>query len=74
MPERRIVVVLDEIDIQALERALVDADSRAALEFLREVLRPKVDKELSTGHCRPFFELDKGGGNVIVQPPPVDDG
>jgi len=74
MPERRIVLVLDEIEVQDLERALMDADSQAALEFLRKVLKPKVEKELSRGHCRPFFELDKGGGEVIVRPPPVDDG
>jgi len=74
MPERRIVLVLDEIEMQALERAVMDADSQAALGFLRKVLKPKVEKELSRGHCRPFFELDKGGGEVIVRPPPVDDG
>jgi len=64
MPERRIVLVLDEIEVQDIERALMDA----------KVLKPKVEKELSRGHCRPFFELDKGGGEVIVRPPPVDDG
>jgi len=73
MPERKIVLVLDEIEIQALERAIMDADSKTALEFLKKVLKPKVEKELSRGHCRPFFELAKGGGDVIVQPPPVDD-
>ena len=56
MSERKVIITLLERDIQAVEQALLDNDAESALEFLREVLWPQMDKVLSRPHCKPTFE------------------
>lgn len=56
MSERKVIITLLERDIQAVEQALLDNDAESALEFLREVLWPQMDKVLNRPHCKPTFE------------------
>jgi len=50
-----IAITLREDDQIRIEQILVDRDGKAALEFLRRVLKPKVERRLKSG-CRPVFE------------------
>lgn len=60
MPERKATITMGEEDIQVLEQAVLDDDAEAALGFLREVVKPRVDKVLNRPHCKPVFEWDRG--------------
>lgn len=70
MPERKAVVTLGEREIQALERAVLDGDGDAALEWLRAVVKPQVDAHVTRGHCKPVFEWGKTPPEA-VQPPDI---
>jgi len=54
--ERKVTVTLTEREIQWVEQAVLDNDARAALEFLRDVIKPRIDKVVNRPHCRPVFE------------------
>jgi len=56
MPAREVTIRLAERDIQDIEQAILDADAPSALDFLRRVLKPKVDEMLNRPHCKPEFE------------------
>ncbi len=69
--QRRVAIVLEEQDIQWLEQAVLDDDAQAALEFLREVGKPRVDAVLNRSGCKPAFELEFG---EELRPPRSPDG
>ncbi|MFP4027546.1 MAG: hypothetical protein ACLFWL_07130 [Candidatus Brocadiia bacterium] len=71
MPERKATITLGEEDIQHLEQALLDEDAGSAMQFLREVVKPRVDKVLNRHHCRPVFEW--GTGEELRPTGPPDD-
>jgi hypothetical protein len=50
-----VTVTLDEAEQVALEEVLIDRDEKAALEFLKHVVKRKIDLHLKS-HCRPEFE------------------
>ena len=54
--ERKVTVTLTEREIQLVEQAVLDGDAQAALEFLSEVLKPRMDAVLNRPHCKPTFE------------------
>ncbi len=54
--ERKVTITLAEQDIQWVEQAVLDDDAESALEFLREVVKPRMDKVLNRPHCKPVFE------------------
>jgi hypothetical protein len=56
--QRKVTVTLEESDIQAVEQALLDDDAEAALNFLREVVRPQMKKGLKGPQHKPTFEWD----------------
>jgi hypothetical protein len=56
VPERKVVVTLGEREIQGLEQAILDEDRDAAMEWVRTVVKPQVDAQLTRGHCKPVFE------------------
>jgi hypothetical protein len=59
MPERSVVITLDEREIQTVEQIVLDNDADSAQRFVRDVVKRKVDRALRP-HCKPVFELDKG--------------
>jgi hypothetical protein len=69
MPAREAIIRLAERDIQDVEQAVLDADEASALDFLRRVLKPKVDEMLNRPHCKPEFEWG-GGEKPQPQRPP----
>jgi hypothetical protein len=56
MPAREVVIRLGEREIQDVEQAVLDADEASALDFLRRVLKPKVDEALTRRRCKPVVE------------------
>ena len=56
MPARDVVIRLGEREIQDMEQAVLDDDKASALDFLRRILKPKVDEALARPHCKPVFE------------------
>lgn len=50
-----VTITLDDAAQMQLEELLMDRDEKGALEFLKRVVRPKVDLHIK-GHCRPVFE------------------
>ncbi|MFO7958225.1 MAG: hypothetical protein R6X33_14155 [Candidatus Brocadiia bacterium] len=53
---RKVAVSLTEREIQWVEQAVLDGDEESALEFLREVVKPRVDEVLNRPGCKPVFE------------------
>ena len=72
MSGRKVVIVLEELDIQEVERAVLDHDAAAALAFLERVIQPGIRKALDKGHCRPVFEWETGDIKA-VRPPPLNE-
>jgi len=68
MPERKVVILLGERDLQAIEQAVLDKDGPSALEFLRGVLCPRIEEVMKRPHCKPEFEW--GGGMEPPSGPP----
>ncbi len=54
--ERQVTITLAEQDIQWVEQAVLDGDGESALEFLREVVKARVDEVLNRPGCKPVFE------------------
>jgi inhibitor of KinA sporulation pathway (predicted exonuclease) len=50
-----VTVTLNEAEQIQLEEILIDHDEKAALEFLKRAVKPKVELRLKS-HCRPEFE------------------
>lgn len=59
MVKDRTVITLFPEEIFRLTSILLDEDRDAALDFLANVVKKKVD-EVSRPHCRPVFELQQG--------------
>jgi len=68
MPERSVVIKLDERELQTVEQVVLDNDADSALQFVRDVLKRKVDRALRP-HCKPVFELDRGDQFRPAGPP-----
>jgi len=58
--ERKVVLTLNEREIQWVEQAVLDADAESALQFLREVVKPRMDEVLNRPGCKPVFEWGTG--------------
>jgi hypothetical protein len=50
----RVVVILEDFEIIQLEAILLDSDKDAALEYLQNVLKQKMDLQ-EKAHCKPPF-------------------
>lgn len=53
------VITLHPDDMFRLHTILLDEDRDAALDFLANVIKKKVDA-VCKPHCRPIFELEQG--------------
>lgn len=50
-----VTVTLDEAEQMQLEEILMDRDEKGAFEFLKRVVKHKIELHLKSG-CRPEFE------------------
>jgi len=50
-----VTVTLDDAEQLQLEEILIDGDHKGALEFLRRIVKAKIDRQRKS-HCRPVFE------------------
>jgi hypothetical protein len=55
-----VTVTLGDAEQIQLEEILMDRDEKGAFEFLKRVIRPKIDLHLKA-HCRPEFEGPSSG-------------
>ncbi|MCJ7646898.1 hypothetical protein MUO65_08420 [bacterium] len=53
--KEKVVISLNQEEQIELERITADGDEKQALEFLKEVVKKKVDKANAPG-CKPVFE------------------
>ena len=58
MPLHKMVVALEKEDVIRLMRAALDDDREEALALVRDVLYPRLLKEMEKTHCMPAFELE----------------
>lgn len=65
MLKENTVITLHPEDMFRLHAILLDEDRDAALDFLIEVIKKKVDAA-SKPHCRPVFELERGKTPEII--------
>lgn len=54
--ERKATITLVAQEIQWVEQAVLDGDGESALEFLRQVVKPRMDEVLNRPGCKPVFE------------------
>lgn len=66
MSERKVTVTLGEREIQLVEQAVLDKDAESALEFVRKVVKPRIDQVVNRPHCKPVFEW--GRAESLVPP------
>ncbi len=59
MLKEKTVITFCPEDLFQLHAILLDEDRDAALDFLAEVIKKKVDAA-NKPHCRPVFELERG--------------
>jgi len=69
MPERRVVITLNELQIQAFERTVLDNDGESALDFIKKVIKPQVLAALDRSHCKPLFEWGSESRSIAAGPP-----
>ncbi len=53
--KEKVVISLDQKEQIELEQIITDSDEKHAMEFLRKVIKEKVDKANASG-CKPVFE------------------
>jgi hypothetical protein len=53
--KEKVVINLNQKEQIELERIVIDGDQKQALEFLKEVIKKKVNKANAPG-CKPVFE------------------
>lgn len=53
--KKKIVISLDQKEQIELQQIIIDKDEKQALEFLKQVIKSKVDKASVPG-CKPAFE------------------
>jgi len=70
MTADKIIITLDAEDLQTIERIVGDRDSKLAVEFVRKIIKLRVDTTLDKGHCKPIFEWRRGQPEKI-QPTPI---
>jgi hypothetical protein len=58
MPLNRTTVALEAEEVIRLMRAALDEDREEALALVRDVLYPRLLKEMEKTHCMPAFELE----------------
>jgi len=69
MQKQKIVITLHAGELQDVERIVADRDGTLAIQFVTNVIKPKVDAARDKGHCKPIFEWHRGQPEKI-QPPP----
>jgi len=67
MAERNVPITLTAPDVQRVLRAVLDRDGDEALDILKKVVQPQVERALAPSHCRPVFELAEG--QSVIGPP-----
>jgi hypothetical protein len=50
-----VTITLDDAAQMQLEELLMDRDEKAAFDFLKRVVKPKIELQVK-GHCRTAFE------------------
>jgi len=50
-----VTITLDDAAQMQIEEILMDPDEKGALEFLKRVIKPKIELQVKS-HCRPVFE------------------
>jgi len=70
MQRQKIVITLGVEDLQEVERIVADRDGTLAVDFVRKIIKPRVDDALDKGHCKPIFEWRHGQAEKI-KPPPI---
>jgi len=73
MQRQKIVITLSAEDLQEVERIVADRDGNLAVEFVRKIIKPRVDDALDKGHCKPIFEWRRGQPEKIEPPPTKSD-
>jgi len=58
MPLNRTTVVLEAEEVIRLMRAALDEDREESLALVRDVLYPRLLKEMEKTRCMPAFELE----------------
>lgn len=56
--EERITIALDPEEVIARLRVGLDERESEAQEYLKEIVRPRVEAERNRNRCRPAFELE----------------
>jgi len=51
-----VTVTLDDLEQMRLEEVLMDRDEKGALEFLKRVVKRKIDLHLKS-RCKPEFDI-----------------
>jgi hypothetical protein len=54
----KVILALEAEEIIRLMRAALDEDREEALALVRDVLYPRLLKEMEKTHCMPAFELE----------------
>lgn len=67
---QKISITLDAMDLQNIERIVLDGDKYMALAFVQKTIKPRIDAAWGKGHCKPIFEWRRGQQEKI-QPPPI---
>ncbi len=73
MQRRKIVITLGAEDLQDVERIVAHRDGALAVDFVRKVIKPRVDDALDKGHCKPIFEWHRGE-HMKIEPPLIKSG
>lgn len=53
--KEKVVINLDQREQIEVERIITDSDEKQALEFLKKVIKKKIDQASALG-CKPIFE------------------
>jgi hypothetical protein len=69
--KRKATITLTEKEIQRVEQAGLDDGAESALEFLREVVKPRMDEVLSQRGCKRALEW---GTDMDLRPSGPPDG
>ena len=64
--KEKVVISLNQKEQIELERITTDRDEKRALEFLKEVVKKKIDKAAAPG-CKPVFEWSGKGPPILKE-------
>ena len=63
--KEKIIISLDQKEQIELEQIITDEDDKQALEFLKTVIKKKVDKANAPG-CKPAFEWGAKERQILI--------